>query len=1348
MTTDESRVLDSLKRVTIELQGTRERLHALERRDSEPIAIVGMSCRYPGGVGSPEELWDLVARGDDAIVPFPDDRGWDLSGPDDEEADPSGPSRAREGGFVERATGFDAAFFGVNPLEARMMDPQQRLLLEAAWEACEDAGIDPLALRGTRTGIYAGVMYQDYGTDLPKSPELDGVGLAGGSVVSGRVAYALDLKGPAVSVDTACSSSLVAMHLAAQALRSGDCSLALAGGVTVLSTPLVFELMGRVGGLAADGRCKSFDAAADGTGFSEGVGLLVLERLADAERNGHRPLALIRGSATNQDGASNGLTAPNGPAQERVIRQALANAGLGPAEVDAVEAHGTGTVLGDPIEAQAILATYGEDRERPLYLGSIKSNIGHTQAAAGVAGVIKMALAMRHGELPRTLHLEQPTPHVDWSAGEVELLSEARPWERNGHPRRAGVSSFGVSGTNAHVILEEAPAAEGTEAGEAGEGGASAESHQGGSELGGEVAPLLLSAKDEAALRQAAGRLQAHLSEHPEQSLADVARALALGRPRFERRAAVAGADREQLLAALDAVAGDREDANAFVAAEPCSGVAPNPVFLFPGQGSQWPEMASGLLDSSPEFARTVDECEQALEPHLEWSLRSLLRCEPGAADLERIDVVQPALFAMSVALASLWRSNGVEPAVVLGHSQGEIAAAHVAGGLSLEDAARLVALRSKVLAQETGKGAMALVAAGPESLSERVPSWQELVAVAGINGPSQTVVSGSNEGIEEVLGLCEGAGIWTRRVRAAVGAGHSPAVEPYREQLLEAAAGIPSRSGEIPFYSSVTAGRIDTAELDAEYWYRNARQTVRFGPAVALLLSSGYRRFVEVSPHPILLAPLREAFAHDLGEAETEASFTATLRNGHGAPHDFALALGSAWAGGVEVDWDAVMAPAAQRVELPTYPFQRRHYWLTATPSAGAGGSAQPESAGQAPEDEGESLAERLAAVPEEARKEVALELVLGQLADALGYESQAELDPLRPFLELGFDSLTALHYRNRLNRATGLRLEVSVALDHPTPDALAEHLLTQIGTVGGGREGGPAGTLQSLLLNAQALGRAGELAQLLSALSEFRPAFATLAEADLEPYSVRLAEGPARPALVCVPSLVPNGGPHEYAKLARSFRESRELLALRWPGFAEAAPVPADGTVAVELQAAAIELAAADGPIVLAGHSSGGAFAYAIAHRLEQLGRPPAGVVLIDSYHPSQTAFDAAADAETRATGLGVLGQLLAAGPADDTRLTASLAYLRLLGQLELPPISSPVLLVRAAESIAPGPAGEEWRPSWEVPHDVVEAPGNHLTMMDAHVETTAEAIAGWLKTTFGCAPTKADNGREVHT
>jgi acyl transferase domain-containing protein/NADPH:quinone reductase-like Zn-dependent oxidoreductase/NADP-dependent 3-hydroxy acid dehydrogenase YdfG/acyl carrier protein len=909
----------------------------------EPIAIVGVGCRYPGGVGSAQELWELVASRTDAISGLPTDRGWDVDALYDPDPDRRGTSYARAGGFLRDAGGFDAEFFGIAPREALAMDPQQRLLLEIGWEALEDAGIDPLSLRGSRAGVFAGVIASGYAAGANGPPELDGYRLTGTttSVASGRLAYALGLEGPAVTVDTACSSSLVALHLACQALRGGECSLALAGGATVMATPELFVEFSRQRGLAPDGRCKAFAAAADGTAWAEGAGLVALERLSDARRAGRRVLALIRGSAINQDGASNGLTAPNGPSQERVIEQALANAGLSAAEVDAVEAHGTGTALGDPIEAQALLATYGaEHRDGPLRLGSIKSNIGHSSAAAGVAGVIKMAMAMCHAELPPTLHVDAPTPEVDWSAGTVELLTEVAPWRPGNRPRRAGVSSFGIAGTNAHLILEEPP----PDAGPLEEDAASSSAATGSPPLPGQVL-LPLSAKSEPALREAAGRLRAHIEARPDLDLADVGFSLATTRSSFEHRAVAVGGSRDELLAALAAAAagGDAPGLVRGIAREGRGGRGREPVFLFSGQGAQHAGMALALLDASPAFARHMEECERALSPFVDWSLLETLR-DPGGEWLGRLDVVQPALFATMVSLARLWRDLGVEPAAVVGHSQGEIAAAHVAGGLSLDDAARVVARRGQAMAAIASRGGMASVSLPVDELLARLERLGRRVSLAAANGPASQVISGEPDALDELLAECEADGVRAQRI-AVDYAAHSAQIEPLREDLLEAFAPISPRSGEIPFHSTVTGRRLDTAELDAEYWYRNLRETVRLEPVVRGLLAEGRRAFLEIAPHPVLAFAVQET----VDAARSGAAILSTLRRDDGGLRRFAIALAQAHAAGVDVDWDALFAGSgAKRVTLPTYPFQRRRFWV----DAAGGGPPDLAAAGVAPAD------------------------------------------------------------------------------------------------------------------------------------------------------------------------------------------------------------------------------------------------------------------------------------------------------------------------------------------------------------------------------------------------------------
>uniref|UniRef100_UPI001041B8EE type I polyketide synthase n=1 Tax=Actinomadura roseirufa TaxID=2094049 RepID=UPI001041B8EE len=925
----EEKLRQYLKRVTVDLGQTRQRLREVEERRQEPIAVVSMACRFPGGVRSPEELWELVASGGDAIGGFPDDRGWDLERLYDPDPDRPGSSHTREGGFLYDADLFDAGFFGISPREALAMEPQQRVLLEVAWETLERAGLDPSALKGSATGVYAGGGLPGFGTP-PAEEGTEGYLVTGNalSVLSGRVSFALGLEGPAVSVDTACSSSLTAIHLACQALRQGDCSLALAGGVTVMAVPAMFTEFSRQRGLSPDGRCKPFADAADGTGFSEGVGLVLLERLSDARRHGHEVLAVVRGSAVNQDGASNGLTAPNGPSQERVIRAALASAGLSPGEVDAVEAHGTGTRLGDPIEAGALLATYGRDRPegRPLWLGSVKSNIGHTQGAAGVAGVIKMVMAMRHGQLPATLHIDEPTRHVDWTSGDVRLLAEREDWPRADHPRRAGVSAFGMSGTNAHLIVEEAP----REAPEEGAASVPAGDVPAGSPAGG-VVPWVLSARTAAALRGQAEALAAHV-EGGEFSPSGVGWSLVTTRSVFEHRAVVVGTGHDELIAGLRDLAQD--DVPREAAGDPGTG----PVLVFPGQGSQWAGMGAELLDTTPVFAARIAECEQALSPHVDWSLTEVLRGD--GSELARVDVVQPVLWAVMVSLAAVWESYGVTPAAVVGHSQGEIAAACVAGALSLADGAKVVALRSKALRGLAGGGAMASLSVSAQQ-AEALLSGD--VTIAAINGPSSTVVSGTPEHVAAVVARAEAQGLRARTIDVDY-ASHGPQVDQIRDELTDILAGIAPVAGRVPFYSTVTAARIDTTTLGTGYWVTNLREQVRFTDTVQTLLDDGHRVFIEASPHPVLSAGVQECAER----AGVSASAVPTLRRDNGGAAQVAHALGLAFAAGIDVSWERWFSADAppETVDLPTYAFQRERYWM----EGGNGAAGDPASLGLVP--------------------------------------------------------------------------------------------------------------------------------------------------------------------------------------------------------------------------------------------------------------------------------------------------------------------------------------------------------------------------------------------------------------
>ncbi|WP_406466202.1 type I polyketide synthase [Streptomyces sp. NBC_00111] len=1282
----DTRMVEALRASLKEIERLRERNRAQTAAAREPIAIVGMACRYPGGVRSPEDLWRLVAEGRDGIGTFPEDRGWD---PDLYDPVPGTPGRSStgEGGFLYDAGDFDAAFFGISPHEALVMDPQQRLLLEGSWEALEHAGIDPTSLRGSPTGVFAGVMYHDYFGSF-----------GSGSVVSGRVAYTLGLEGPALTVDTACSSSLVTLHLAVQALRQGECTLALAGGVTVMASPGTYVEFSRQGALSPDGRCRSFSDDANGTGFSEGLGVLVLERLSDARRSGHRVLAVVRGSAVNQDGASNGLTAPNGPSQQRVVRQALVSAGVSAAEVDVVEAHGTGTELGDPIEAQALLAVYGRDRsgDRPLWLGSVKSNIGHAQAAAGVAGVMKMVLALGEGVLPRTLGVGVPSRKVEWGAGRVRLLEVERPWVRGERVRRAGVSSFGISGTNAHVILEEAPTDD---------TGPHTEP-----EPAAPAVLLPLSARSARALPAQAERLRDFLDARPELPLSAVARALGTRRAAFGHRAAVVGGDRDQLRAGLDALATGRPSAAAVTGRARTGG---RTAFLFTGQGAQRPGMGLELRARYPVFAETFD----AIDAHLGLDLAGVLSGDDTEA-VHRTQYAQTALFAYEVALFRLLESWGVRPDVLAGHSVGEIAAAHVAGVLDLADACTLVAARGRLMQALPEGGAMVAVRAGEDEVR---PLLDERVGLAAVNGPAAVVLSGEREAVLSAAATFEK----TRRLSVSH-AFHSPLMDGMLDDFLAVVERLTFHEPRVDVVSALT-GRPATGDQlrDPRYWVRHVRGTVRFADAVAALAGSGVTRYVEVGPDAVLTGLVRECVG------EGDAAFVALGRR-HGAePTALLSGLARLHADGLPLDW-AALFPGTARAELPTYAFRHERFWLNAdvpltldrpTPQPAAahpGGPAAPAAAPDA-----QSLRERLAAAPETEQEALLADLVRAQTAAILGHEGPEAVEPDDAFLEIGMDSVSAAELRGALGKALGVTVAAGAVFDHRTPVALAGHLRAHL--AGGGAPEPADDDIESVsgLVRRAAAGGTWERAMtLLHSAADILPGFSSAAEFGDVSDPVRLSTGDEGPRLLCLPSPMALGGAHQYVRFARHFHGRRDVLVPDVPGFVPGEPLPRSVEAVVEVVVEGIQRACADGrPYVLLGYSSGGQFAHAAAEAMEKAGRPASGVVLLDTY----LLADDGTEQLRREMFNGMLDRESSVGGFGTARLAAMSRYSGLITHCLPGALTSPVLFVRPEEPFAPGLDG--WQAVWDGTHELAEVPGTHFTIMEDRAESTAGAVEKWL-------------------
>ncbi|NUQ97200.1 MAG: alpha/beta fold hydrolase [Streptomyces sp.] len=1352
----QEKVLAALRTSVKDAERLRKRNRELLAARHEPIAIVGMACRYPGGIRSPEDLWELVVSETDAVGPFPDDRGWDLEGIYDQDPSVRGTTYCREGGFLYDAGDFDAAFFGIGPREATVMDPQQRQLMEASWEALEVARLDPRALRGSQGGVFVGAANQGYVPgDAAASGRLpegcDGYLLTGNAdaVLSGRISYFLGLEGPSLTVETACSSSLVALHLAVQALRRQECEFALACGVAVLATPAAYVEFARQRGLAPDGRCKAFDDAADGTGWAEGVGVLVVERLSDAVRKGHRVLAVVRGTAVNQDGASSGLSVPNGPSQQRVIRRALADAQLGAGQIDAVEAHGTGTRIGDPIEAQALLDTYGEERspERPLWVGSLKSNFGHAQAAAGVGGVIKTVMALRHGVLPRTLHVNSPTRHVDWGDRRVRLLTETVPWPRTDAPRRAGVSAFGVSGTNGHVILEEAPLAQ-------------LEAERPAVAARPSLVPWTLSARTEPALREQAARLAAHLERQPSTDPLDVGFSLATTRTHFQNRAVLLAdtfpedGSRAEVLGALKALAEGRDQGGAVrdtVQGEGCT------VFLFSGQGSQRPGMAAQLYEQFPTFARELDTVANHLDAHLDRPLSTVMFAGadlPEAALLDGTQYAQAALFAVEVALFRLFEDWGLRPDVLLGHSVGELAAAHVAGVFGLADACALVAARGRLMQELPTGGAMLSIRAAEHEVRDLIAGQEARIAVAAVNGPRTVVVSGDENAVSALVEELTEYGVRTKRLNVSH-AFHSPHLDPMLEAFRRAANDVEYREPTLDVISGLTGRIAEYGELSAaDYWVRQARETVQFYNGVRAARARGVSTFIELGPDGVLCGLVQETLDEETARNKAtdvpvpaRAALVPVMRRERSEGSTLLTALATAYARGTDVNWTRFYAgTGAGHTTLPTYAFQRQRFWLDAAISvpARAAESITLE-VGEAHGPVGTEMTADPATRPVLSTQDL-LVLVRTHAAAALGHAELEDVPADASFGDIGFDSLAAIELGIALTGATGLEVPSSLILEHPTPRELAGHLAANLmaayshDTPAKGPDTAGESSLVTMYRRAVRLGRAEPFIGTLAELAAFRPAFPAdhdladgetigQASAAWQPAPVPLATADGTtPELICCAGTAVASGPEEFTALAAALDNRLTVSALRQPGFRTDELLPDSLDELLDAQADAVLRHTGDTPYALLGHSAGGALAHALACRLEKRGAGPAALILVDVYRPSSPGA------------MGVWrNQMLdwvmqrSVVSIDDTRLTAMGAYNQMLLEWEPKPTKAPVLFLRATEPVGQWSGDPEgWRARWDGGHHTaVDVPGTHLTLMTEHARHLAATIHSWLAT-----------------
>jgi len=1168
------------------LQGRVDALDALDRRLTEPIAIIGVGCRFPGGVDDPAAYWRLLCAGINTRREVPRER-WDVDAYYDPDPDAPGKISTRYGSFLDGIDGFDAAFFGISPREAMRIDPQHRLLLEVAWEALEHARVAPNSLAGTRTGVFAGVMSSEYSKRLlgRDYASVDAYYVTGNelSFAPGRISYFLGLRGPCITVDTACSSSMVAVHQACQSLRAGESDLALAGGVSLVVTPELSVALSKTHVMAADGLCKTFDATANGLGRGEGAGMIVLRRLSDALRLGDRILCVIRGSAVNHGGMSGGITVPSGTGQEALLRAAIANARIPPLHVGYVEAHGTGTEIGDLIEARAIAAVLGEGRtpDRPLRLGSVKTNLGHLDSAAGIAGLIKTALMLAHREFPPHINLKTLNPEVPWAACAMEVLTTRTPWTGD-HSRIAGVSAFGLSGINGHVILEEAPTAIPQAAAPA------------------RTAELcVLSAGSPEALNAAARRLHEHLSADPPPSIGDLAFSLATTRAHLEHRLAVTAPSLEALQTALAAAA--QGDTPAGVARRKTSADAPKVAFVFPGQGSQWPGMGKQLISEAPVFRAALEKCEAVLQAEAGWSLLEQLMADEASSQLERIDVAQPALFAMQVALAALWRSWGVEPDAVVGHSMGEVAAAHVAGALSLADAAAIIVRRSRLMRRISGRGEMAFVELSLAEAEAALAGHADRLSVAASNGPSATVIAGEPPALAEVLSALEAKGVFVRRVKVDV-ASHSAQVDPILDDLRAALSGLHPHDAALPMRSTVTGTWVPGSELRASYWANNLRQPVRFAGAVQALIEDGYSMFVEMTPHPLLVQSI-----HDNAQAiGRQVASVGSLRRGQAGRQPLLESLGALYVHGYPVAWDSMFPDGGARVPLPTYAWQRQRYWIQAPSVKHATDSVVTEDYPQIDREptqstaspEGPPLAPGFRDLPASERR-LALDAYLrAQVAKVLGLAA-SQIDPSRTMQALGMDSLTALELRKSI-AALGVSLGLRTIL-----------------------AGASVATLVDLVV-----GQLDEAAPVAPA-PEPPP---SEPQAQSNPWIfVRRPQPQASVRLLCFP--YSGGGPAVFARWPEQLPSFIELSVIHLPGRGSRLDAPSFVHMEPLVDALAPSLRSYVGevPTAFLGHSLGALIMFEVAHRLRDVhGVGPTHMFVSGSraphlYHPEQLRTDA---------------------------------------------------------------------------------------------------------------------------